>query len=172
MKPSRRDLLRGTLAAPLVLTARTAGAWAQTSAGVCRTYDKDRAQSNPPKECVSVSSDEWLRIRVRICGLKDSKGNSLSGKYCKGCGSGTGWQYSTTYWKVDDSDPYNIKLSQTSWTTGNCAPSWTSQYVYCIAYCDDSGNVCGYGCQPNGGYPVSASCWTSLVPGGNTNLTV
>ena len=172
MKLSRRDLVKGTLATPLVLTARTAQAWAVTSVGVCRANDKDRASSSPPPQMCNTMSDDWLRCQVQVCSLYDNKGKQISGKYCKACGTGSGWQTSSCYWQLDDSNPNNIKIIQTSWTTSNCTSKSTTECKYGLVYCDDSGQICGYGCQSNGGYPVSTSCWTSLVPGKTTSLTM
>lgn len=64
--PHRRALLRGTLAAPVVLTVSSPAA-AVTTFGKCLANQAADAQ---PQNFFTVSSDNWFRKRVRVAQLK------------------------------------------------------------------------------------------------------
>ena len=83
MKATRRQLLKGFLAAPLVLTARLASALALSSAAACKVRDAKQANQYPgPDKLSNYANDEWLRVDVDMCELRtNGSSKKLDGKY-------------------------------------------------------------------------------------------
>lgn len=162
MKPTRRQLLKGSLAAPLVLTARSASAWALTSAAACRFKDADRAKDDYHLEKLAHhADDEWLRCDVELCKLKVSKYQNykwveveLDGKYFLGADK-------THYWKVHDSYG-KLTAEKTSHTVSNCSYKKTGEKKYGICYVNDDCDQVGYCWEDRGGKCITKSCWWSI----------
>jgi len=158
LKATRRQLLKGSLAAPLVLTARPASAWALSSAAACKTKDGEKAQYDQDLEKLShYSSDEWLRVEVDLCRLKVYKKGewiTLDGKYYLGADK-------ATYWKVHESYG-KLTAEKSSYTVSNCSYSKTGTKKYGLCYVDDALNEVGYCWEPRGGQSITKSCWWSI----------
>jgi len=158
MKPTRRQLLKGSLAAPLVLTARPASAWALSSAAACKIRDEQTAQKYPgPEKLCDYAQDEWLRVDCDIHELKVYKNyrwTKIDGKYFLGTDK-------TTFWKVNESYG-QLSGEKTSYTKNNCTSSKTGERKYGLCYVDDDMHVCGYAWESHGGKCITKSCWTSI----------
>ena len=161
LKVTRRHLLKGSLAAPLVLTVRSAAGtgMAMTSAAACRLQDKDRYEDGGVyKFRRSSSDDEWLRIEVQICKIqkKDSNGKwqDVSGEYFKG-NTGCWWQMVKS---GDDCDVYQ----KSDWTDSNCRVVQNIRKEYGLVCVDDTGVVKGYAWEKKEYPPITGSCWASL----------
>lgn len=162
MKPTRRQLLKGSLAAPLVLTARSASAWALTSAAACKIQDADKASKDYQLEKLCNSTDdEWLRCDVDICKLtvQQRKNNKwvnvdLPDKYYLGADK-------TTYWKVTESNG-KCTADKSSYKVTNCSYSKTGEKKYGLCFVDDNCNQVGYCWEDYGGKCITKSCWWSI----------
>jgi hypothetical protein len=159
MKLSRRHLLKGSLAAPLVLTVRPASATAITSATACLDRCKTKAQeTKPPKMSDTMHSDEWMRCEVEVCRLSSSVGKPFyDGKYFLGFDK-------VTYWRLDDRNPYYYPAQPSNYSKGSCYAEKTGQKMYGICYFDQTGEMRGFAWDNQwGGSPASWSCYTSAV---------
>ena len=158
MKPTRRQLLKGSLAAPLVLTARPASAWALSSAAACKTRDWEKAQNDWDLEKLAHHHyDEWLRCDVDLCKLKVYKYGKwidLDGEYFLGADK-------TTYWKIHDRYG-KLSAEKSSYTVSNCSYTKTGTKKYGLAYVDDDFKQVGYCWEPQGGKCITKSCWWSI----------
>jgi hypothetical protein len=157
MKATRRQILRGSLAAPLVLTARSASAWALTSAAACRFKDAREAEHDDVEKLCYRADDEWLRCDVDLCELKVYKYGSwkaVDGTYFLGADK-------TTYWKVNESYG-RLNAEKTAYTVHNCSYSKTGQKRYGLCYVDDDCNQVGYCWEDYGGKCITKSCWWSI----------
>jgi hypothetical protein len=159
MKLDRRRLLKGSLAAPVVLTVRPASATAITSAAACFDRCKTRAdETKPPKLSRALHSDEWMRVELAECKLAPAVGKPYySGKYFLGFDK-------YTYWKLDASNPYYAPAQPSNYTKGSCYAEVTGQKLYGIAYIDKSGTIKGFAWENQSyGSPATWSCYTSAV---------
>ncbi|MCL4798013.1 MAG: hypothetical protein KJ025_00390 [Burkholderiales bacterium] len=158
MKPTRRQLLKGSLAAPLVLTARPASAWALSSAAACKVRDAEKASQYPEPEKLSHwASDEWLRVNCDLHELKVYSSGSwkkLDGKYFLGADK-------SHFWKVTESSG-QLHADKTKYTVSNCDYKKTGERKYGLCYVDDDGHQCGFAWEDHGGKCVTKSCWTSI----------
>jgi hypothetical protein len=159
MKIDRRRLLKGSLAAPLVLTVRPASAQAVTSAVAClKRCEINAHYENPSKITHALRSDEWMRVEFDVCRLAPSIGKPFfSGKYFLGYN-----RY--TYWRLDDRNPYHAPAQESHHTKGSCYAEKTGQKLYGIAYVDRTGTIKGFGWDNEWhDTPVTWSCYTSAV---------
>jgi hypothetical protein len=159
MKIDRRKLLKGSLAAPVVLTVRPASATGVASAVACLRRCETAAKDYPPAKFSYAShGDEWMRVKVDTCRLAPSVGKPFwSGKYFLGFDQ-------HTYWRLDDKDPYNKPAVATTHTKGSCYAEPTGQSMYGVAYVDGQGKVVGFAWDnKTHGSPVTWSCYTSAV---------
>jgi hypothetical protein len=159
MKIDRRRLLKGSLAAPVVLTVRPASATALTSATACLHRCEVAAQEKrPPKMSSAAHSDEWMRVEVEECRLAPAAGKDFyNGKYFLGFDK-------HTYWRLDDRSPYAWPARPSSYTKGSCYAEKTGVRMHGIAYIDRSGKVAGFAWEnQNHGSPVTWSCYTSAI---------
>jgi hypothetical protein len=163
MKPkvTRRHLLKGSLAAPLVLTVRSASGtgMAMTSAAACRVRDKDRyGDDHVYKFRRYKDEDEWLRTEVQICKLekKDNYGKwqRISGEYFKG-NTGCWWQMVKS---GDDCEVYQ----KSDHTDSNCRVYQHVRKEYGLVCVDDYGRVKGFAWEKKDYSPITCSCWASL----------
>jgi hypothetical protein len=164
MKPTRRQLLKGSLAAPLVLTARSASAWALTSAAACRIMDSERAQHYDVEKLCNTSDDEWTRCEVELCKLKVTqshydqkqwkKNDQVDGDHYLGADK-------TTYWRVYD-DHGRLMAEKTKHTVHNCSYTSTHKKKYGLCFVDNDCNQVGYCWESMGGKCITKSCWWSI----------
>jgi hypothetical protein len=163
MKPkiTRRHLIKGALATPLVLTVRSAAGTgtAMTSAGACRIQDKDRYEyDKPDKFKRTPDADEWLRKECRIVKLEKKVGYNkwerMSGEYFKG-DSGHYWQLVRS---GDQCDVYP--------KTECKEPDYREcEYVrkeYGLVCVDEWGYPKGWAWEKPHHSPITCSCWASL----------
>jgi hypothetical protein len=160
LKVTRRHLLKGSLAAPLVLTVRSAAGTgtAMSSAAACRFRDKDRYGSEKVYKFRSSNSiDEWLRKEIQICKLDklDSKNKwqAIDGEWYKG---------DTCWWQVvkngDDYDCYE----KTTHTFTNCQVRQHVRKDWGLVCVDDKGAIKGFCWEKKDYPPITGSCWASL----------
>lgn len=161
LKLTRRHLLKGSLAAPLVLTVRSAAGHGQAmkSAVACRIRDKEYSKDDPPyKFKPSDRDDKWLRSEVQICQLekKNSHGDykKIDGEYFKG---NTG-----CYWQMvkhgEDCDVYQ----KPDYTDSNCRVHKKLRKEWGLVCVDEHGQVKGYAWEKKDYSPITCSCWSSL----------
>ena len=163
LKVTRRHLLKGSLAAPLVLTVRSAAGTggAISSAAGCRINDQDRYSNGGVYKFQQYQNqDEWLRTQVQICYLDklDSKGKwqPLSGEYFKG-NTGCWWQM------VQSTTGGDCSVYQKSdYTDSNCRVRQNVRTEYGLVCVDDTGAVKGYAWEQKNYPPITGSCWSSL----------
>lgn len=159
MKLDRRRLLRGSLAAPLVLTVRPASATAITSATACLARCDIRAQeTRPAKLSSALRSDEWLRIEIDEWRLAPAMGRSFyPGKYFLGFDK-------VTYWRLDDRNPYYSPAQPSNYTKGSCYAEKTGRKLYPLTYVSQTGEVKGYAWENTwGGKHATWSCYASAI---------
>jgi hypothetical protein len=164
MKATRRQLLRGSLAAPLVLTARSASAWALTSAAACRFKDAREAEHEDVEKLCYRADDEWLRCDIDMCKLTVTKPH-YDQKYCKQGEELDGDHFlgadKTTYWRVYD-DRGRLSAEKTKHTVYNCSYAKTGKKKYGLCYVDDDCQQVGYCWEDYGGKCITKSCWWSI----------
>jgi hypothetical protein len=159
MKIDRRRLLKGSLAAPVVLTVRPASAHAITSATAClKRCETVAKEKNPPKISQALRSDEWMRVEFDVCRVAPSVGkNWHSGKYFLGFDK-------HTYWRLDDRNPYYMPAVASQYTKSNCYAEKTGQKMYGMAYMDEIGTLKGFAWDNKWhAKPATWSCYTSAV---------
>lgn len=161
LKVSRRHLIKGALAAPLVLTVRSAAGTgtAMTSAGACRVLDKDRYNGGGIcKFQTTTSADEWLRKETQICKLEKQVGYNqwqrIDGEYFMG-DSGYYWQI------VRNGDQCDIypKTDCKSPTYRSCENVRKEYGLVCV---DEWGQPKGWAWEHTQYSPITCSCWASL----------
>lgn len=159
MKIDRRRLLKGSLAAPVVLTVRPASAQAITSATACLNRSETIARERRPAMFTQANqSDEWLRVECDLYRLSPAVGKEFyPGKYFLGFDK-------HTYWRVDDRNPHHGHPEPSKHTRGSCYAENTGQKLYGIAYVDRSGNIQGFAAENRlQGTAVTTSCQISAV---------
>jgi hypothetical protein len=161
LKVTRRHLLKGSLAAPLVLTVRTAAGTggAMTSAAACRAADKDRyADGGTRKFRLYKDQDEWLRKEVQICKLQKKNSNGywqdIDGEYFKG-DTGCWWQM------VKSGDDCNV-YQKSDYTDSSCRIRQYVRKEYGLVCVDDYGQVKGFAWEKPSYSPITGSCWASF----------
>jgi hypothetical protein len=148
----RRKLLRGSLAAPLVLTVASPSALAATSFQACIARVADQPQPTNAFVDVGTTPDGWYRTEVSIYSGK-LKSTGMPGQYYENGGS---------YFPVDSCYPAGYVASD---FTGPSGPTYVKKQLG-LVYVNTSGSVVGFGpCKPSDGYAVSTSCWTSFQNG-------
>jgi hypothetical protein len=164
LKVTRRHLLKGSLAAPLVLTVRSAAGTGMAigSAAACRIRDKERYENEDVNKFKSRRQlDEWVRYEVQFCKLekKDSQGKwqKISGEYFKDF-QGTGgcwWQ------AVPNGDDYDV-YRKIDYTDSNCRSYENVRKRYALVCVDEHGYVKDYAWAKKDDSPITGSCWASL----------
>jgi len=159
MKPTRRQLLKGSLAAPLVLTARPASAWALSSATACKIRDADRGSQYPkPLKMRHYSDDEWLRVDCDLHEIKVYKKGSwhkVDGKFFLGTDK-------NSFWRLKDGYGGELNAEKTSYTKSNCWAKKTGERKYGLCYVDDNAHLVGYAWETHGGKCITRSCWSTF----------
>ncbi len=167
IEKSRRSLLKGVVAAPLVLTVRPASAVAVGSVAACVENDALKATnySTKPAEISAVDSDEWMRVRLYVYYLYDKKKphkkERIPGLYFLGTDN-------TQFWQLVNKGSGKFSAKPTEYTVFNVhryekAPG----HYYALSYVDGEGSdirQVGYASEPNGGTPITTSCWASVSP--------
>ncbi len=159
LKLTRRHLLKGSLAAPLVLTVRSAAGTgtAMQSATACQVRDRDRyAHDKIYKFKPGPNDDEWLRTAVKICRIRKKNGDKKveSGEYFWG-NTGCFWQYVKN---GSDCDVYEKKDFIDS--THKVDKELRTEYgLVCI---DNKGVPKYFAWEKKDYSPITCSCWASL----------
>jgi hypothetical protein len=159
MKMDRRRLLKGSLAAPVVLTVRPASATAITSATACLKRCEAKAhETRPPKMSPELHSDNWMRVELHLYKLAPSmKEKPYKGSFFLG-------HDKHTFWRLDERDPYVAPAEMTNHTKGSCHYEQTGKRMYAIAYVDEKGTIQGYAWENKWhASPATWSCYTSAV---------
>ncbi len=154
---ARRRLLRGSFAAPAVLTMASGSALAQTSLtclakATMTSSTADLAQGTP--------SDTFLRVQL----LKRPNGVHLVTRASFGSVPvSTSFWLTTTLWqRVRVSGPNVNKTYQDQETDAVPNNATASNYWIALRF-DAAGNIVGLGDSGTGSV-VGTSCWTSLHP--------
>jgi hypothetical protein len=160
MDKTKRSLVKASLAAPLVLTVRTASATATSSAAACVDRDAVEATKSPtPDKMLDTTQDEWLRMDkdiVELCKYGSTTPLSHRRFYLGYDGS--------TYWELKQTTS-GLLGEQTTYTTGTHKVNRKlSQGKFLIQHQD--GKVISYGWEDKGGKNITCSCWTSLKMAG------
>ena len=160
LKVSRRHLIKGALAAPLVLTVRSAAGpgGAMTSAGACRLADKDKyADGGVQKFVKTKDADEWLRKECQVCKLErkvNTTWQRIDGEYFMG-DTGHYWQLV----RNGDSCEVYPKATYKSPDYRVCENVRKEYGLICV---DDWGNPKGWAWEKPTYSPITGSCWASL----------
>jgi len=147
---ARRNLLKGTLSAPIVLTVSSASAQTVTSFGKCIA---NNGNSQPTATYVS-NTDGWYRIAVTVYGIY--KGNPTSGML-------------QGYFFKDGSGLYH-SVTPTSYALWNGTGIVAAPYQvdgghpwWQLVWYDSNGQPVGTGWQnPNSGLAATLSCQLSF----------
>lgn len=182
--PTRRKVIKGTLAAPLVLTVGKAGATPRTTFSACLTESENRPE---PFHAV-VEEDEAFRVTRDVFEMHhrdgregdkpdkpDESGGREKGKPKKsqepvGWAHGNpnktddlyvlGWDNETMY-RIEDARlvPHHTGFG------GSFDVEFrpTGKKVDILAYLDDTGEVVGIAPQRNGGQWTTKRCYASIV---------
>jgi hypothetical protein len=160
MDKSKRQLVKAGLAAPLVLTVRTASATAGSSAWACVDRDAKRALEYPtPTKMVETTVDDWLRNNREIVSICQYGRNTplWNRRFFLGYDGMTWWE---------------LKSTSTGTTAEKTTMTTSGYYKYSkvgtgkfISYHKD-GDVVGWGWEDKGGKNITASCWTSIKAAG------
>ena len=161
MKVNRRHLLKGSLAAPLVLTVRSAaGHGMSTRSMTCYEKDKQKADDDDLKNFQKdPRADTWMRREVQVCELekKNDKGEYKRLK-------------NEEYFKDDDGcycqlvkkgDDYDV-VKNYDYKYPKVREYKQLRKEYALVCVDERGEVKSWGWEKKGYQPVSCSCWTSL----------
>jgi hypothetical protein len=147
---TRRSLVRGSVAAPLLLTLRPAGAQALTSATAC----VGRNAANPPTGAttkIANNPDQMFRVQVPVWHVK-LKANAGEGDFAR---INDVYYNRTTYVAfLNVNDP---SIAQAQAVSG--------EFDYALVYVDPvTGQTTGVAPPTTSGNAISTSCWTSLSP--------
>ena len=184
MSLERRRLVKGALAAPLILTVRTASAGGKggghhggggggggntlLSVGACLARDDERSTGyGGPKAVLSKyeKSDNWLRKKVEICKLKwnadnkhDKPDSDFDAKALYVLGFDNKW------WKLDGSDKWGKNPKYTGMSKPKYSRKSTEGWRYALVQVDpDSGEVVGFSWENEDGQLATCTCWVSFV---------
>jgi hypothetical protein len=156
MEKTRRALITGTLAAPVVFTVRTASGTALSSAMACIEKDDDRAHHWPyPDKCVEGSrEDEWLRVKKDLVEIhKYGTNKPLTNRRFFLSHDGD------KYWElIKDGNGYRAEPKYSTAEYGKYRKVGEGKF---LAY-HDNGDIVGYGWEDKHGKNITKSCWTSL----------
>ena len=159
-KPSRRRLVQGSLAVPLVLTLRTAQGQgvAASSAMACLARDSARAAVDRPQSMLSFDADDWMRKSVdllRVYHWVDGKKTPVDNyKYFLG--------RNNVYWRLYEQFGQTSGVA-TQWNTGNCWGEKTGETRFALVYVNSLGEPTGLAFERNGGSAVTFSCSVSAT---------
>jgi hypothetical protein len=171
----RRRLIKGSLAAPLVLTVGTAGANGRTTFSACLA----QSEHLPEPEQVIEEPDEVFRISRDVYELhgQDREGVGKGSDKADGRGRDErgpkksndryilGWDNQTLY-RIDESRlvPQHVDFSRTGFGRSlDGELRRTGKKIDVLAYLDDNGEIIGIAPQRNGGQWTTKRCYNSIV---------
>jgi hypothetical protein len=163
VKPSsvRRKIVKGTLAAPVVMTVSSAQA-ARTSFTACLSNGAGDPTPGRVLSTSRYSDDSWLRVQVNIYKVKTPNSSGVlverDGLYFVGPDK-------RTFFKLANYSSESIPATQVSdfnAYTGGLQKSVVDRR-YALAYVSDGGDVVGYAWQKNGGTHCKKSCYSSVI---------
>lgn len=159
MKLKRRDLIKGAVGAPLALTLRPGGALARSSSLLCLTKDAVRA-STPPQPVPILpagTQEDWMRGLVDLLQVSLDNGATWSTeRYYVGTDQASLWQ-------ITASISGETATRHPTYTINNVMTRRTGEQRAVLSYVDANGTtITGYAMEPNGGNPVTGSCWSSV----------
>lgn len=156
---ARRRLLRGTFAAPTVLTLYSGGALAQASANLRCVVNQNQpgtAITSGPTIVVDTSNSTYLRVALRETSSPTTKNWILGSDLPANRSSPPTLPSNTQYYAFD-------AVANTI-ATGPSIPPPTPVVVakYAVLRVDATGKVVGVGAGI-GGSAIGKSCWTSAM---------
>lgn len=161
--PNRRAILRGSLAAPVVLTVSSPTAAAMTSLGRCI---RNTAQEQP--SFLSNSEDAWLRKQIEVYKLQKVE------PHAAGKGAVKGWEKpgsSTTDWVFFDEalqDYVTVAAPHAQLNLGALMTDWKKverSNRWALVWVDEQTKSISMRTQiqrPSGYTAVTTSCWMSV----------
>ena len=156
-KSLRRSVLKGALAAPAILTVRTASAQAAASNVPCIMRNAaavQRLRATPVM--TSVDADEWFRQRVDILELADLQSTKkIPGKFFLGADG-------RHFWKLNDGQGAHMMAAPTNFTTSSVVANKTGEVKYALVYVDERGNPTGFAWERRNGMLVANTCMASM----------
>jgi hypothetical protein len=163
MDNSRRKLVLGSAAVPLVLTVRPAGAHAKRSIACIADGKLDH---KPPHDRLKDHEDETMRKWIDVYSLEVEKWDhdkkkmvwkKLEHKYI--CGT------DHTYWKLDKDHPYTRDAVKTEMKRGLGVKEVKIDRKAAVKfYRRDDFEETGYAWETHGGMHLKKSCWNSIKP--------
>ena len=161
----RRKLLRGSFAAPAVLTVYSGGA-AATSVGSCLV----KANNNPiTGDSITVTGADDQLLRYQLWMVTGPGSSGVKSYWIKGAdlspfvrNSQQPFLSSSQYQQFDIAN--NVLVSNTITTTqpGSTNSTFTPSMKYVVLRIDKTGAVVGAGATGTGA-PVGDSCWNSFA---------
>lgn len=160
--PTRRRVLAGSLAAPLVLTVSSAVGRSRTTFTAC--LDNARLQPLPGQIMAAGlnSPDEWLRVQVNIyeIGFFDKHGQLKlePGNYFIGPDK-------ITLHKLNDLDAGRnaaVPIKRFNAHSPGLHKRITGKR-FALAYANRDGEIVGFGWEKNGGAHCKKSCFASVI---------
>lgn len=162
MDTNRRKLLKGSAAAPLILTVRPAAATARTSLAVC--IERDATRRRPDQILASNShADEWMRAKVDILELTVWDSDKKKWVELEDRRFFLGFD-KTTYWQLDRHDPYRAPASPSRYHKGTSVREEKKGERHALVYVNNEGRVVGTAWEKRGGTHCTQSCWASVIP--------
>ena len=160
---NRRQLLKGTLSAPVVMTVTPALGVARTTFMAC----VDNSAVKPVSSIAPLASanpDDWLRIELDILevSLPNGKGEVVvqPGRYFAGFDRISMYRLADTR---PESAPARLVREFNAGTPG--VRTRVIEKRRALAYVDREGHVVGYAWQRRGGWQITASCYASVLGG-------
>jgi hypothetical protein len=159
MKVSRRRLIQGALATPMVLTVRSAAGTgaALGSAGACRVVDRDRYRDGQVKKSLLSTNDEtikYVRKEYKVGEIRKKSNKAVeSGHYLLGDDG--------FYWKVVRSGD-NCDVTKSSFTTTSHEWHKDVRKEYGLRGFDSTYSQHKWIWEKPDYSPLTGSCWSSL----------
>ena len=159
MDKRKRNLVKAGLAAPLVLTVRTASATAASSAWACIERDAKEATQWPYPEKMLETPDDWLRMDKDIVEIKryGSPSPLSNRRFYLGYDG-------QTYWELKQTSNGVLGEATTFNTAQYGVNRKLGQGKFLVQHQD--GQIVTYGWEDKGGKNITCSCWTSLKVAG------
>jgi hypothetical protein len=169
MKPTRRALLKASLATPAVLSVQPAlGADANSALGVCLVRERfrweDPAFTNRPAPISATYSqngpppDDWVRVGVAVVELKTAGSTTpIPGEYYFETGT-------STYWLIQNNAAGGFSATNSTFTTTSHEVARSLGTKYALVYIDSTGRSAGKASyNPNNQFAATGSCVTSAL---------
>jgi hypothetical protein len=179
MQNTRRKLIKGALGATVVTVAGCGGGggsggdepsfsrpgapsgdgsaftvprgsgWAGGSTA-CYARDLKQAEYTPPA-AVSDAEDTWMRGELEFFDLQ-ANGKQIDGEFFLGADQ--------HYWRLELGGESAVSTEYTPLTV----QASSTGYRQVLLQLDESGEIIGTALEPNGGIPMTRSCWHSIKP--------